>query len=147
MAIDDDIHDSLLAIHSRLGVIDGKATLTVRANRGPILAALKELVAERALVGQIYLLLDGKRSQRDVMAALAQHGVQVSEATISRHVERAVEHGIAEQIEDSPGRGKVYRQDHSMEKVLSLSKNVKKWLGEQGETIPEDPKKKKRVKK
>ena len=46
MATDDEIHDSLLAIHSRLGVIDGKATLTVRANRRPILTALEELVAE-----------------------------------------------------------------------------------------------------
>ena len=95
------------------------------------------------MVGQIYLLLDGKRSQRDVMEALAEQGVQVSEPTISRHVERAVEHGIAELIEDSPGRGKVYRQDHSMEKVLSLSKNVKKWLGDLGATIPEKPKKRK----
>lgn len=142
MATDDDIHDSLLAIHSRLGLIDGKTTLTVRANRGPILNALKELVVEKPLVGQIYLLLDGKRSQREVRVELVQHGITVSEATVSRHVERAVEHGIAELIEDSPGRGKVYRQDHGMEKILGVSRNVRKWLGEQDKTIPEKPKKK-----
>lgn len=140
MADETDIHDSLLAIHSRLGVIDGKATLTVRANREPILAALNELVAEKPLVGQIYLLLDGKRSQRDVMAALADHGVQKSEATISRNMEHAVEHGVAELMEDSPGRGKVYRRDHSMEKVLSLSKNIKRWLADAGKTVPGDSK-------
>lgn len=143
MADNDDIHDSLLAIHSRLGVIDGKATLTVRANREPILAALKELISEKPLVGQIYLLLDGKRSQRHVVDALREYGVEVHEATISRNMELAVEHGITELIDDSPGRGKVYRRDHSMEKVLSLSKNIKKWLAEAGAAVPEKPKRRK----
>ncbi len=140
MTTDEDIHDSLVAIHSRLGLIDGKATLTVRANRGPIIAALKDLVAEKPLVGQIYLLLDGKRSQREIRAKLAEHGINVHEATVSRHVEKAVEHGIAELLEDSRGRGKLYRQDRNMEKILGLSRNVRKWLAEQGEAVPEEAK-------
>jgi DNA-binding transcriptional ArsR family regulator len=140
LATDEDIHDSLVAIHSRLGLIDGKATLTVRANRGPILAALEDLVNEKPLVGQIYLLLDGKRSQREIKEELANHGVDVSEPTVSRHVERAVEHGIAELREDSAKRGKVYRKDPNMEKILGLSKNVRKWLAGQKEVVPDEPK-------
>jgi DNA-binding transcriptional ArsR family regulator len=147
VASDEDIHDSLVAIHSRLGLIDGKATLTVRANRGPIIAALRELVTEKPLVGQIYLLLDGKRSQRDIRDDLAQRGVDVHEATVSRHIDKAVDHGIAELLEDSRKRGKIYRKDANMEKILGLSKNVRKWLAEQDKIVPEEAKGKRKRKR
>lgn len=138
MATDDDIHNSLTAIYSRLGVIDGKATLTVRAYRDPILQALEELIGDKPLVGQIYLLLDGKRSQREIRLRLSDYGIDKSEATISRHVERAVDHGIAELVEESGSSGKIYRREANMEKILALSKNVRKWLTAKDQVVPEE---------
>jgi len=138
MATDEEIHEALIAIHSRLGVIDGKATLNVRANRTKILEVLKELVAKHSPLGQIYLLLDGKRTQTEIGAKLKELKVPGSHGTVSNRVDIAVEHGIAELV---PGRGpgNVYRQDPIMESVLSLSKNVRKWLAAANEPYPAAP--------
>jgi hypothetical protein len=135
MATDEEIHEALIAIHSRLGVIDGKATLNVRANRTKILEVLKELVENHSPLGQIYLLLDGSRTQTEIGAKLKELKVPGSHATVSDRVDIAVEHGIAELV---PGRGpgNVYRQDPIMESVLSLSKNVRKWLAAASEPYP-----------
>jgi hypothetical protein len=138
MTSDEEIQEALTAIYSRLGVIDGKATLTVRANRAPILKALEELVGKKSPLGQIYLLLDGRRSQGEIAKELEKLGLPDSEATVSRRIDIAVEHGIAELV---PGRGpgNVYRQDNIMESVLSLSKNIRGWLEGAGEPFPAAP--------
>jgi hypothetical protein len=146
LATDEEIHEALTAIYSRLGVIDGKATLTVRANRGPILKALEDLVAKHSPLGQIYLLLDGKRSQTEIGMELKKLDLPDSHATVSRRVDIAVEHGIAELV---PGRGpgNVYRQDSIMESVLSLSKNIREWLEKAGEPFPPAPRRAARASK
>ena len=138
MATNEEIHEALTAIHSRLGVIDGKATLNVRANRTKILEVLEELVKKHSPLGQIYLLLDGKRTQTEIGAKLKELKLAGSHSTVSDRVDIAVEHGIAELV---PGRGpgNVYRQDPIMESVLSLSKNVRKWLAAAGEPYPAPP--------
>lgn len=136
MALEDDIHEELVAISARLGLIDGKTTLNVRANRDPILATLKGLVDKKPQLGQIYLLLDGKRSQHDLVLALRALGISTGDATVHRHLDTAIEHGIAELVIDRKGAGNAYRKDPTMESVLSLSKNIRKWLEAAGETLP-----------
>jgi hypothetical protein len=146
MPTDEEIQEALTAIYSRLGLIDGKATLTVRANRVPILKALEELVAKHAPLGQIYLLLDGKRTQTEIGRELKALGLPDSHATVSRRIDIAVEHGIAELVFDR-GPGNVYRQDRIMESVLSLSKNVRKWLTAADQPFPSAPRRAARAKK
>jgi hypothetical protein len=143
---DEEIQEALTAIYSRLGLIDGKATLTVRANRVPILKALEDLVKKHSPLGQIYLLLDGKRTQTEIGQELKTLGLPDSHATVSRRIDIAVEHGIAELVFDR-GPGNVYRQDRIMESVLSLSKNVRKWLGDAGQPFPSAPRRDARAKK
>jgi hypothetical protein len=142
---DEEIQEALTAIYSRLGVIDGKATLTVRANRAPILKALEELVGKHPPLGQIYLLLDGNRTQTEIGQELKALGLPDSHATVSRRIDIAVEHGIAEIVFDR-GPGNVYRQDRIMESVLSLSKNVRKWLTDADEPFPSAPRRAARAK-
>ncbi len=138
MASDEEIHEALTTIHSRLGLIDGKATLNVRANRPQILATLEDLVANNSPLGQIYLLLDGKRTQTQIGAELKELKLPGSHATVSDRVDLAAEHGIAVLVPE-PGPGNVYRQDPTMESVLSLSKNVRKWLEAEGQPFPAAP--------
>lgn len=145
MVSNDDIHNELVAIHARLGVIDGKESLHVRANRGPILDALEELIRKKPLVGQIYLVLDGTGTQREVVTSLAEHGIKAHESTISRNLGEAVDNGIAELRDDAEQRGKIYRRETNIESILNLSKNIGEWLKEEGETVPETKKPKKRT--
>lgn len=135
MAADDEMQNALVAIHSRLGTIEGKVTLVARADRERILQVLLGVVRKNTMVGQIYLLLDGKRTQRQIRDELAKHGVETSEATVSRRMaEMATEHGIADLV--AAGATKVYRKNREMEDVLNLSKNVRKWLANESATVP-----------
>jgi hypothetical protein len=135
----DRIQNALYALHSRLGVIEGKVNLVARAEREHLLSLLEEEVRDDPLIAQIYLLLNGKRAQRELLSKLDGFGIRVSESTVSRRTDRMyLELGIAEPadtVED--GRAAVYLKDRAMEQVLNLSKYMKKWLRANGETIPE----------
>ena len=119
MAIDEEIQNALLAIHSRLGTIEGKVTLVARADRKRILEALKEVVEKNPLVAQIYLLLDGKRNQGDIFEELGKRGIKTSAMGVSRRMrEMETEYGIADLVQG--GRSKILRKNREMEDVLNL---------------------------
>lgn len=90
------------------------------------------------LLGQIYLLLDGKRSQLEVKEVLAEFGITPSQPTLSRRMAAlATEHGVADLVE---GGGKlILRKDREAETILNLSKNTRKWLTDMREPIPVRP--------
>lgn len=138
MVPDDEIQNALVAIHSRLGTIEGRVTLIARAEQEALLAALEKLVLKKPLVGQIYLLLDGKRTQRNVFEKLKEAGVSTSEMTVSRRMgEMETDHGIAELVQG--GAGRIFRKGTETETVLNLSKNVRDWLQKAGEVVPVQP--------
>ncbi|HEX8102061.1 MAG TPA: hypothetical protein VF533_05590 [Solirubrobacteraceae bacterium] len=143
MPSDEEMQNALVAIYSRLGTIEGKVTLVARADRERILSVLEAVVRKTPLVGQIYLLLDGKRAQRQILEELTMHGITTSEATVSRRMaEMATEHGIADLVK--AGATKVYRKNREMEDVLNLSKNMLKWLAEEDASLPVEVKTRKR---
>lgn len=133
------IENALYALHSRLGVIEGKVNLVARAEREHLLSLLEDEVHGDPLIGQVYLLLNGKRTQRELLRKLDDFGIGISEATISRKTDRMyLELGIAEPA-DAVGdaRAAVYLKNPAMEQVLNLSKYMKKWLRAKDETVPE----------
>lgn len=133
---EDDVHDALLAIFSRLGTIEGKLNLVARAEREQILSVVQAALRNDPLLGQIYLLLDGVRKQKDVIDALKSHGINVSQSTVSRRMDMLVtEYGLA----DQSGRGAtlVLTRNRGAEDVLNLTRRVRKWLEEWGEVVPE----------
>jgi hypothetical protein len=133
MATEDDLQDALLAIHSRLGLIEGKVNVVARADRDRIMTVTEETVRKQPSIGQIYLLLDGNRAQKEIHEALLANGIKISQPTVSRRMaEMETEHGMVELV-----RRGVYRRDHGMEKVLNLSKNIRRWLGADGNIVPE----------
>jgi hypothetical protein len=143
MATDDEIQNALLAIHSRLGTIEGKINLVARAEREEVLRVLEEAIHKDPLIGQIYLLLDGSRSQKDVLEELARHGIRTSQATVSRRMSDLVsEYGIA----DSIGATTVLRKNRGAEDILNLTRRVKRWLGDNGKIVPENPRRRPRRK-
>jgi hypothetical protein len=133
VSTDDEIQDALLSIYSRLGGIEGKVNLVARAERARILEDTESSVRKQPLIGQIYLLLDGKRTQKEIQDILAKFGITPSQPTVSRRMsEMETEHGMADLV-----RRGVYRKDPQMEKVLNLSKNIRKWLDDEKQTVPE----------
>jgi hypothetical protein len=146
MPSDEEIQNALLAIHSRLGTIEGKVTLVARADREAIRAALREEVQKKPLMAQIYLLLDGQRSQREVYEELLKVGVKTSEMTVSRRIgEMETEHGIADLVRG--GGTRVFRKDREMDSVLNLTRYMVEWLEEQDEIVSVAPKRRARKRK
>lgn len=142
----DPLHDDLLAIHSRLGSIEGKVNLLARVDREQFIELLRKSVEEKPILGQIYLALDGVRTQGEVISYLAGFGIETSKATVSRRLgEMEREHGMIDLIKG--GNSKVYGRDPTMEKILDLPANVRKWLAATGETVPEQQRKRARRKK
>jgi len=133
---DDDVHDALLSIHSRLGTIEGKLNLVARADREPILKAIEEAFRKDPLLGQIYLLLDGQRTQKGVVDALAAFGVSPSQSTVSRRMTTLVtEYGVADP--SGVGATLILTPNRGFEDVLNLSRRVRTWLKDWGEIVPE----------
>ena len=138
MPDDGKIENALYAVHSRLGVIEGKVNLVARAERKQLLALLEQTIRKDPLLGQIYLLLDGNRTQKKIHEDLVAAGVAVSQPTVSRRMAlMETEHGIAELIQG--GNTVVYGKDPAMEKVLNLTQNTRKWLESERAVVPELP--------
>lgn len=136
MGSEDEIQNALLAIHSRLGTIEGKINLVARADRDAVLEALRVAVGESPLLGQIYLLVDGRRSQQEIVAELMAFGVTPSVATVSRRMRDLVtEYGIADEIRE--GTSLVLRKNRAADDILNLSRRVQKWLEDDKEVVPE----------
>ena len=130
-----EIHNALIAMNARLDTIDGKVTLLARSQSDPIEAKLAEFVAKKPLVAQIYLVLDGKRTQRDIVAELGNYGIVVHEATVSRHItQEMVKRGLVDLVDARAS--KVYDKNREMNTVLNLTTNMRKWLLASGETVP-----------
>jgi DNA-binding transcriptional ArsR family regulator len=122
---DAEIHSALLAIHSRLDVIEGKVTVIARAERDKLLVELEQVVKANPIVGRIYLALDGKRNQDQLVKDL-----HSSKPAISRWLAKmSREHGIVEVAREQAG-SKIHRQNNEMEEVLHLSAKIRRWLGE-----------------
>jgi hypothetical protein len=140
----DPTHADLLAIHSRLGVIEGKVNLVARAERDRLREELRKTIGEKPLIGQVYLVVDGARTQKQIATLLSGLGIPgASEPMVSRRMgEMEVEHGMIILI--SSAGGKVYARDPEMEKMLNLTSQVRGWLTEDGKLLPEQPKRRKR---
>jgi hypothetical protein len=126
----EQIHEALMVIDSKLRMVDGKVNLIARSNRAPMLEALKEVVVARPMIGRIYLLLDGSRNQDEIVADLKAQGVGGSPAAVSRYLtDMQGEHGLVERVPDT-GRGKTFRKNRELEQILNLTKKIEGWLAE-----------------
>jgi hypothetical protein len=132
MATDDEIQNALLAIYSRLDVIEGKVTVIARADREKLLDELEKVVKKDPIIGRIYLALDGRKNQDDIVAELASSKPAVSRwlAKMSR------EHGIVEVAKGRRGSN-VYRHNPQMQEVLHLSAKIERWLREHEKPKPQ----------
>ena len=145
MATEEEIQAALLAIHRRLGVIEGKVNLVARAHKQTSLEDIEAAVKKKPLLGQIYLLLNGVRSQKEVLEELAKYGIETNAMAVSRAMsDLETEYAMADLVK--AGGSKVFRKDSSSEKVLNLSANIRKWLSSQGEKVPEPPQRQRRKK-
>jgi hypothetical protein len=145
MPTEEEIDNALLAIYSRLGVIEGKVNLVARAHKQTSLEDIETAVRKTPLLGQTYLLLDGSRTQTEILVKLGEYGITTSAMGVSRCMKNLeTEYGMADLV--NAGSSKVFRKDPESEKVLNLSATIRKWLAAEGQTIPEQALRRRRKK-
>lgn len=130
MTTNEEIHQALMVIDSRIRTLDGKVNLVARANRGPLLDALETIIRAKPMIGRIYLLLDGVRNQKDLVDALETAGTKTSQQAIGRWLDLMhTEHGLIERVpSDKPG--KTFRKSAELDRALNLTPKVEKWVTE-----------------
>src|SRR5690348_4731344 len=80
----DEAERELRLIRMRLDAIEHTQEVLVRADHDRIWPPIEERFNADPLLAEIYLLVDGHRSQRDILAALKAKGITTTEATVSR---------------------------------------------------------------
>ena len=120
-----DLFNEVAQIKDEVEDVREMVDALVRVNSSQLKAdILKEMVSDRALA-EVFLLIDGSRSQGEILKALQERGVRgASPATVSRKLERLVELNLVHFVRREAA-GKVYRTARLAE-VLGLRRALAK---------------------
>jgi hypothetical protein len=133
-----DAFSELREIRARVEGIEHRQEMLVRAHADEILKAIWTVLDKDPTLGEVFLLVDGKRTQQDIMAAFTANGVSASQPTVSRKLTALnIEFGLIE-IASRDAVGARYRKSE-LDRILHLTPKVEKRLA--------DAKKAKRAKK
>lgn len=116
-------------MRARLEGIEHRQEMLVRAHADEILETLWTYIDKDEMLGAVYLLVDGKRTQQDIVEALRKTGLSASQPTVSRKLAKLnVELGLVE-IGDRDAAGTVYMKSE-LDRILHLTPKVEKRLAE-----------------
>jgi DNA-binding transcriptional ArsR family regulator len=109
-------------IRFKLEAIEATQLLLVRDRAKALLEDYLVLFAAQPDLRLVYLKVDGRRSQADIVSALKSDGTPLSQPTVSRRMQTLRDHGL---IEPTGADGAlVFEKNRIVEQVLRLSKRV-----------------------
>ncbi len=106
----------------RLDAIEHATEVLVRAQESQIWPPLEKLFKDDRLLAEIYLLIDGEVSQREIVASLRAKGITVDEPRVSRGI-RSLRDASLVQLVERNSKGNIYTTVR-LEKILHLKKRV-----------------------
>lgn len=123
-----DAYAELRSMRARLEGIEHRQEMLVRAHRDEILDEIWRYIDGDPLIGEVYLLVDGDRTQQDIVAALKQKGIgPASQPTVSRRLSKLMnELGLVE-ISERDASGAALRKS-DLDKILNLTPKVERRL-------------------
>ena len=111
-------------IRFRIESIEGTQQLLLRSRAAEIREEIfSEVFAKHANLDQVYLAVDGTRSQAEIVEALNTLGIKISQPTVSRRLQVLIEEKLVEEVDLGP-RGVVLRKKEVVERGLKLSKHL-----------------------
>lgn len=126
MANEETFHQ-LRLIRSRLEAIEHTQEVLVRVEAAAIWADIEAAFDKDALLADVYQLVDGRRTQQDIVAGLKDAGAPAaSEATVSRALRRLREDLQLVRMLDSDGRGNVHAHVR-LHRILGLDRRINAW--------------------
>ena len=110
-------------IRYRLEAIEATQRLLVRADLDDLLASYLAIFSNDALLRDIYLLLDGRRKQIDIVSAMKADGKRTTNFSVSKKMEILRANGLVGLV-PTDSQGKVYEKNRIVEEILQLSKKL-----------------------
>lgn len=83
-----DAYAELRAMRARLEGIEHRQEMLVRAHSEEILATVWEYIDGDEMLAEIFLLVDGTRTQKDILAELRRRGTPVAAGGLSTKLKR-----------------------------------------------------------
>lgn len=83
MAESLDAFAELRAMRARLDGIEHRQEMLVRAHSDEILTTVWEYIDRDEMLGEVFLLVDGTRTQKDILAELGRRGTPIAKGGLS----------------------------------------------------------------
>ena len=115
----------ILTIRRKIEAIEGTQELLLRPVAGRVRDEIfKEVFDKHALLDEVYLAIDGSKSQAELLETLKADGFKISQPTMSRRIDVLMEHRLVEEAEAGP-RGVILRKKEAIEGGLHLSRYLR----------------------
>jgi len=125
MADTPETADDIRTIRYKIESIETTQHLLLRERKAQLLDDLLDIFAKKENLSDIYLAVNGRRSQADIVDFLKKSGGTISQPTVSRGMTTLEEEGLIEKVGVGP-RGVLWGKKQVVEKVLRLSRHLEK---------------------
>lgn len=122
-----DAYSELREIRARVEGIEHRQEMLVRAHSKEILNTIWQYIDKEETLGEVYLLIDGKRTQQDIIDALKAQGIEVSQPTVSRRLATLTSALGLIEVAERDGGGVRYRKSE-LDRILHLTPKVERRL-------------------
>lgn len=114
-------------MRARLEGIEHRQEMLVRAHADEILQTIWHFIDKDETLGEVFLLVNGKRTQQDIVAALKQNRISASQPTVSRKLKKLMNELELVEVVDRDATGATLRKS-DLNKILHLTPKVERRL-------------------
>jgi DNA-binding transcriptional ArsR family regulator len=115
--------NEIKTIRFKIEAIESTQQLLLRERAEQLREEILGIFASTRYLAEVYLAVDGNRSQGDIVDYLKSAGLEISQPTVSRRMGKLDEEGLIEKAGVGQ-RGVVWRRKQLVEKVLKLSRHL-----------------------
>jgi hypothetical protein len=118
-----EVYNELRLMRARLDGIEAMQEIQIRADRERIEEPIWRQLSSDPVLAEIYLLVDGKRTQKQIAELLVSTGTMTTEMTVSRKMRVLLGELHLIEFADHGGRGKFYRKTR-LDRILGISRRL-----------------------
>ena len=115
--------DELKKIRFRIESIESTQGIILRHNASEYRQEILRLFEGDDELRRVYLAVDGKRTQAQIVAYLNEVGPSISQPTVSRRMAKLEDEGLISKLDATPS-GVIWARKDVMERVLRLSRHL-----------------------
>jgi DNA-binding transcriptional ArsR family regulator len=124
MAETHDLYNEVRQLRAKVDDLGAMTETLVRAQSPELIAGMMEAFDNDAVLKETFRVVDGKRSQDEIVDELATRGVEgASQPTVSRRMKRLEEKLHLIELANHEKKGKVFRRTR-LDEILGISREL-----------------------